>query len=177
MSNATYVLLTCLAGILLLPLLTALFNLKDKVQGNDISSHRSAVAATRTVNVVVVVALLLPTVSRSFSAVCFLDFLYAGLVINAAAFCIWVVFAMTDTSMHIHILTELYRVKDISKTELLARYCKDSIVEARVRRLLTLGQLQRQDGKLRAAGRTVLLGAEMCKLFRFMLGIPIRPPV
>ena len=177
MSDGTYVLLTCLAGLLLLPVLTAAFNLNDKLAGRDTSSHRRAVTATKTVNVIVLVALLLPALSRSFSAICLLQFLYAALVINAAAFCIWVVFAMTDTSMHIHILTEFYRASDLSKAELLARYNKDTLVKARVGRLLTLGQLQMQDGKLRIAGRTVLLGADMCKLFRFMLGIPIRPPI
>ena len=177
MSGGIYVLLTCLVGILLLPLLTILFNLKDKVRSNDISSHRSSVTATKAVNVIVLAALLLPSASHSFSAICLLEFLYAALVINAAAFCIWVVFAMTDTSMHIHILTEFYRTNDLSKAELLVRYNKDTLVKARVGRMLTLGQLRRQDEKLRIAGRTVLLGADMCKVFRFVLGIPVRPPI
>jgi hypothetical protein len=177
MSDGMYVLLTCLVGLLLLPVLTALFNLKDKAAGKDISSHRSSVSATRTVNVIVLVALLLPAASRSFSDFCWPAFLYAALVINAGAFISWNFFAMTDTSMHIHILTEFYRVKDLSKAELFERYCKDTIVRARLKRLLTLDQLRLQDGRLKIAGRTVLAGAEMCKLFRFMLGIPIRPPV
>jgi hypothetical protein len=177
MSDGRYVLLICLVGILLLPLLTAVFNLKDKIRGRDISSHRSAVAATKTVNVIVLAALLLPAASSSFSSVCLPEFVYTALVVNAAAFISWNFFAMTDTSMHIHILTEFYRVDDLSMTELFARYRKDTIVGARVKRLLTLDQLRLQDGKLTVAGRTVLLGAEMCKLFRLVLGIPIRPPV
>jgi hypothetical protein len=177
MSAGAYVLLVCLIGLLLLPLLTAAFNLKDKMLGRDISSHRSAVAATKTVNVLVLVALLLPAVLYSLSAICLADLLYAALVINAGAFISWNFFAMTDTSMHIHILTEFYRAKDLSKTELLARYSKDTIVKARVGRLLTLDQLRLSDGKLKVAGRTVLAGAEMCKMFRFLLGIPVRPPV
>jgi hypothetical protein len=177
MSDGVYVLLICLVGILLLPMLTIAFNLRDKLQGKDISSHRSSVTATRAVNVIVLVALLARAATHSFSAICLPEFIYAALMINAAAFCIWVVFAMTDTSMHIHTLTEFYRAKDLSKAELLARYNKDTIVQARIGRLLTLGQLRRQDGKLRIGGRTVLLGADMCKVFRFVLGIPVRPPV
>ena len=177
MSDGAYVLLVCVVGIALLAPLTAAFNLRDRLRGIDISSHRSSVTATRTVNVVVLIALLLRAATHSFSEICWSEFVYAALVINAGAFCIWVVFAMTDTSMHIHTLTEFYRADDLSKTELLARYNKDTIVQARIGRLLTLGQLQRQDGKLKIAGRTVLLGADLCKLFRFVLGIPVRPPV
>ena len=177
MSDGMYVLLTCVVGLVLLPVLTAVFNFKDKVAGRDISSHRSSVTATKTVNLIVLVALLLPAALRSFSGFCWPALPYAALVINAGAFISWNFFAMTDTSMHVHILTEFYRVKDLSKAELFARYRKDTIVSARLKRLLTLDQLRLQDGRLKIAGRTVLAGAEMCKLFRFLLGIPIRPPV
>jgi hypothetical protein len=177
MSDGMYVLLVCLVGIVLLPLLTAAFNLMDKLRGIDISSHRSAVTATKTANAVVLVALLVHALTQSFSAACLPEFLYAALVVNAAAFISWNFFAMTDTSMHIHILTEFYRAKDLSKAELLDRYSKDTIVRARIKRLLTLDQLRLVDGKLTIAGRAVLAGAEMCKLFRLVLGIPVRPPV
>jgi hypothetical protein len=125
----------------------------------------------------VLVALLLRAATHSLSAICWADFIYAVLVINGAAFISWNFFAMTDTSMHIHILTEFYRAKDLSKAELLGRYSKDTIVGSRIKRLLTLDQLRLHDGKLTIAGRTVLAGAEMCKLFRLVLGIPVRPPV
>ena len=177
MSDGVYVLLTCVTGIFLLPVLTAAFNFKDRLRGIDISSHRSAVTATKTVNLVVLVALLLRAATRSFSTALLPELLYAAIVINAAAFISWNFFAMTDTSMHVHILTEFYRAKDLSKAELLERYSKDTIVRARIKRLLTLDQLRLQDGKLTIAGRTVLAGAEMCKLFRWVLGIPVRPPV
>jgi hypothetical protein len=177
MSDGVYVLSTCVVGILLLPLLTAAFNLKDRLQGRDISSHRSAVSATKTVNAVVLLALLLRAATHSFSAALLPELFYVALVINAAAFISWNFFAMTDTSMHIHILTEFYRAKDLSKAELLERYSKNTIVGARIKRLLTLDQLRLRDGKLTIAGRTVLAGAEMCKLFRRVLGIPVRPPV
>jgi hypothetical protein len=177
MSDGEYVLLVCLSGILLLPPLTAAFNLKDKLRGNDISSHRSAATATKTVNGLVLFALLLRAATHSSSAICLPEFLYAALVVNAAAFISWNSFAMTDTSMHIHILTEFYRAKDLSKPELLQRYSKNTIVSARIKRLLTLDQLRLRDGRLTIAGRAVLAGAEMCKLFRFVLGIPVRPPV
>jgi hypothetical protein len=151
--------------------------LKDKLQGKDISSHRIAFTVTKTVNAIVLIALLLRAATHSFPTVCWLEFLYAALVINAAAFISWNFFAMTDTSMHIHILTEFYRAKDLSKAELLDRYSKNTIVGARIKRLLTLDQLRLRDGKLTIAGRAVLAGAEMCKLFRLVLGIPVRPPV
>jgi hypothetical protein len=177
MSDGAYVLLVCLLGMLFLPVLTAAFNSKDKVQGRDISSHRSSVSATKTVNLAVLVALLLRAATHSFSVICWADFIYAALVINAAAFISWNFFAMTDTSMHVHILTEFYRARDLSKAELLDRYSKNTIVKARIKRLLTLDQLRLRDGKLTIAGRTVLAGAEMCKVFRRVLGIPVRPPV
>ena len=177
MSDGVYVLLICVIGIFLLPVLTAVFNFNDRLRGIDISSHRSAVTATKTVNLIVLVALLLRAATHSFSAALLPELLYAALVINAAAFISWNFFAMTDTSMHVHILTEFYRAKDLSKAELLERYSKDTIVSARIKRLLTLDQLRLRDGKLTIAGRTVLAGAEMCKLFRRVLGIPVRPPV
>jgi hypothetical protein len=177
MSHDVYVLLVCLLGALLLFPLTAAFNFKKWLRGRHFSSYRGTAAATKTVNILVLVALLLPVGIRPPFVGCLLEVLFAALVINVAAFINWFMFAVTDTSMHIHILTEFYRAGVVTKEELFKLYRKDVIVQTRVKRLLAIGQLKLLDGNLRLAGRAVLAGAEVCKLFRFVLGIPVRPPV
>src|SRR6202035_3875824 len=109
-----YAFIICLGGIIALVLLTAALNYKNGTATHPASCHASAVTATKIVNVLTIIALLAPTVRVSWYLTG-VHLCYALLVINAAAFVSWNFFAITDTSMHVHLLMEIFRARRISQ--------------------------------------------------------------
>jgi hypothetical protein len=95
--------------------------------------------------------------------------------LNCLVFLNWFLFTLTDVSMHIQLLLQVHRAGSITPEHLIARYNKDTIVHNRIPRLLELGQLRMQDGKLYVSGRSVMFGASVCVGLRRILGIPVRP--
>lgn len=100
--------------------------------------------------------------------------------LSVFAFCInflnWFVYTLTETSMHIHLMIEIGRAPDSTRDEIAGRYNKQTIVRARVARLLGLRQLAERDGRYFTTGRWILLSADACRRLRILLGIPPRPP-
>jgi hypothetical protein len=87
----------------------------------------------------------------------------------------WFVFAVSDTSMHVHLMVEVGREDGIALNELQRRYNKRIIIQARIPRLLELGQLRLNGDRLVLGGRWVLAGAEAARLMRILLSIPPQP--
>ena len=107
--------------------------------------------------------------------------LLAGVLFTAAyGFCVnflnWFVFTVTETSMHAHLLVEIGHAREITRAELEQRYNKTTIVAARIPRLLELGQLRLEGGRLYLAGSWVLRSALALRVLRRLLGIPPTPP-
>jgi len=101
---------------------------------------------------------------------------YILLTTNASAFVIFALIATADTSMHIHLLTQVFRFEPITFSDLAQRYNKQKIITARLPRLLSLGQLACDHGRLRLTGSSVLARARLLAVCRWLLNIPIRPP-
>jgi hypothetical protein len=101
------------------------------------------------------------------------------LYIFAIMFCVnflnWFVYALTETSMHIHLVALIDRHGSLSPDELHSLYNKSTIIKVRIPRLLQLGQLKRKAERLVLSGWWVLLGAIGCRILRWILGIPTRP--
>jgi hypothetical protein len=87
----------------------------------------------------------------------------------------WFVFTLTETSMHVHLVVEVSQEEGIELHELQKRYNKQSIIQARIPRLIELGQLRIEGGRLYLGGSWVLRGAMMCRMLRILLNIPPRP--
>lgn len=158
--------------------LTAIFNSRQRKNGVPIASHKNSFRAIKLTNIFFF-CLLIGLFLRF--QIGWLDLLIYGmylfLVINVYGFVIWNGFAITDVSMHTHLLVEVFRAREISYKKLTTIYNKQKVIAARIPRLLSLGQLIEKEGKLYLNGNTVLLGANVCALFRRLLGIPVRPPL
>ena len=107
--------------------------------------------------------------------------LLAGIFfMSAYGFCVtflnWFVFTVTDTSMHVHLLVEIGHEPEITFEELTHRYNKKSIIAARIPRLLQLGQLRLDHGRLYLTGSWVLASAVALRFLRRLLGLRPRPP-
>ena len=103
------------------------------------------------------------------------DLAFGALFLGCVVFLNWFLFTITDVSMHIQLLMQIYEKRLISKATLEEKYNKQVIISNRIPRLLELGQLKLVDGRLYVSGRGVLLGAEMCAMIRRLLGLPSRP--
>ena len=101
------------------------------------------------------------------------------LYVFAFMFCVnflnWFIYALTETSMHIHIVALIGHYGSLSHDELYSLYNKNTIITVRIPRLLQLGQLKRKDEQLVLSGSWVLMGAIGCRILRRILGIPTRP--
>lgn len=103
------------------------------------------------------------------------DFLYVSCFVFSLIFLNWFVFTLTDVSMHIQILMQIYRHPGITRNKLLQNYNKSIILKNRIPRLLELGQLKLRKERLFISGRSVLFGAWVCLILRYILGLPLHP--
>jgi hypothetical protein len=101
--------------------------------------------------------------------------LYVSVYMFCVNFLNWFVYALTETSMHIHLVALLARYESLSQDELYSLYNKNTIIRVRIPRLLQWGQLKRKDERLVLSGSWVLVGAIGCRILRRILGIPTRP--
>lgn len=158
--------------------LNAMLNHMRKKRGVPISSHKNSFRALKLTNILFFCLFIGFIVKFQIG---WLDLLIYGtylfFTINVYGFVIWNGFAITDVSMHIHLLVEVFRAQRISYAELTTLYNKQKVISERIPRLLSLGQLVEKEGKLYLSGNAVLLGANICVLFRRLLGIPARPPL
>lgn len=100
---------------------------------------------------------------------------YFSAYCTCCTFLNWFVFAVSDTSMHVHLMVEIGRKDGIALSELQRRYNKQTIIQARIPRLLELGQIKLSANRLVLGGIWVLAGAEAARLMRILLSIPPQP--
>ncbi len=87
----------------------------------------------------------------------------------------WFVFAVSDASMHIRILMTIDRLGAARTSQIRERYNKNTIIAYRLPRLIAVGQLRVDEGRLVINSRSVLVFAAVLRVIRRILGIPIRP--
>lgn len=102
-------------------------------------------------------------------------FAYGAIYYACIVFLNWFIFTITDVSMHIQLLMQIYYQGKVTQAGLQELYNKSVILGNRIPRLLELGQLRVVDGKLHVRGRSVLFGAFVCAIIRRVLGLPVRP--
>lgn len=103
------------------------------------------------------------------------SFAFGAIYIACTIFLNWFIFTITDVSMHIQLLMQLFQRGPATVGEMQHRYNKNVILGNRIPRLLELGQLKHVDGKLHLGGQGVLFGAFCCTILRRLFGLPIRP--
>ncbi len=111
--------------------------------------------------------------SDAFQLVCGLALFL--IYLNCCVFLNWFVFTLTDVSMHIQLLMQIERQGTLTPESLVTRYNKNAILGNRIPRLLELGQLREENGRLFLHGKSVLLGAAVARIARRILGIPLHP--
>src|SRR5215831_4295303 len=86
----------------------------------------------------------------------FAGVIFVFLTYNALAFCYVCLFNVSETSLHVHILTIVFQ-HELPVGELAERYNAAEMIKTRIDRMISLGQLTEKDGYFVLTGNTVLL--------------------
>lgn len=143
----------------------------------QIDSHRTPFTAGYSVTAAAIIVYVAGQIycSGSLQLSVLLGCAYLIFFSGCVTFLNWFVFTLTDVSMHVRIAYLLFKCGFLTPQQIQERYNKTVILKNRTARLLELGQLQIVDGCYVTRGGEVLLGARICKLLRFVLGIPVSP--
>lgn len=155
--------------------LTSCLNLAARLKGKEPFTHGTSMLATKVANIAMLGGLASLSFSGVIGGVEWMHYVYLFICINVAANVNWNLFAITDTSMHSKLLTTINTQGPISHADLLGLYNRERIFAVRLPRLIQLGQIKDEGGRLKISGGFVLFGARLLALFRRLLGIPVRP--
>jgi len=100
---------------------------------------------------------------------------YVLLTYQAIGFCYFHLLNATETSLSIHILMEMLSEGSISVEKLRRNYSPKEIIEARIDRMVSLGQMEERNGRFVLGNRTILWSGKMIDLWRMILGLPLNP--
>jgi hypothetical protein len=97
------------------------------------------------------------------------------LIYNALGFCYFNLLNLSETSLHVHILTDLLLSGSMPARELAARYGVDDMMETRIERMIQLGQLRAQGGSFIVNNRGLLRVGRVIHMWRKLLRLPLIP--
>lgn len=100
---------------------------------------------------------------------------YVVLTYNALGFCYFCVLNLSEGSLHVHILMDLLLSGRMQKDELDARYDVNTMINARVERMIALGQLRGQNGLFVVNNRGLLTVGRVLHIWRKLLKLPLSP--
>jgi hypothetical protein len=100
---------------------------------------------------------------------------YVLLTYNACCFCYFWLLNVTETSLHVNILMRLLAGGGASPQELASRYSVQDMIDARIERMQSLGQLEERDGRYFLGDRTFLYVGSVYDRWRKILGMPLNP--
>jgi hypothetical protein len=97
------------------------------------------------------------------------------LTYNALGFCYFCLLNLSETSLHLHILMDLLVSGPMPADELAVRYGISEMMEARIERMIALGQLGSQGEYFVVKDGGLLVVGRILHLWRKLLGLPLRP--
>jgi hypothetical protein len=100
---------------------------------------------------------------------------YVLLLYNSLAFCYFLISNTSETSLHVHMIMEILLAGEISRTELASRYSADHMIEARIGRMVAVGQLVERGGAYFSNGLAVVRLGAVYDLWRRILAMPRSP--
>jgi hypothetical protein len=100
---------------------------------------------------------------------------YVLLTYNACCYGYFCLLNLTETSLHVNILTRLLIGGGMRPEELARLYGVKDMINSRIDRMIALGQLQEKEGRYVAGNGTVVLLGRVLNVWRRVLGLPLSP--
>lgn len=101
--------------------------------------------------------------------------IYVLLVYNSAALCYLLVLNVSETSLHVHIIMELLLAGKLAAAELSKRYNAKHMIDARIDRMIALGQLTERNGRYVLRSRSLVVVGGIINMLRRLLSLPLSP--
>lgn len=100
--------------------------------------------------------------------------IFYGLIIyNALGYCYFHIFNMSETSRRVRILYELYRAGSLSASDVASLYDVQDILSVRIDRLISMGQIKKNDGRYVLDGLILYYAAKLVAFWAYLIGIPM----
>jgi len=97
------------------------------------------------------------------------------LTYNALGFCYFSLLNLSETSLHVHILMDLLLSGPTAADELTSRYSVAALINARIDRMIALGQLSGVNGFFLVESRGLLTVGRVIHVWRKLLRLPLSP--
>ena len=100
---------------------------------------------------------------------------YVLLTYNGVCFCYFCVLNVSETSLHVNILMRILTGGPARPEHLSQLYSVEHMINARIDRMIALGQLQQKGERYVGRDRTLLLMGRVYHIWRRVLGLPLSP--
>jgi len=128
----------------------------------DISNQLSLVLSMLFLNIPLLLGVYL--LNKDLSSL-----IYAFIIYNSLAYSYFHFFNLSETARRIKILLEIKHKKHIVIEELTKHYKPDFMVKTRLKRLIDLKQIKKQDNKYILIGKSMLVAAILVHMWRKLL--------
>jgi hypothetical protein len=102
-------------------------------------------------------------------------FTYVLATYNACSFCYLNALNMSETSLHVNILMRLLIEDGMPLDELSRIYGVKDMINARIDRMIVMGQLEEKDQRYFTGNRTLVLIGRVINVWRRILSLPLSP--
>lgn len=100
--------------------------------------------------------------------------LFVILTLMGFSYTYFATFAISEVSLHMHIMLMVLVHGELSTDAIKARYHKTYMLEERLNRLVKLGQVRVDDGVYHLNGRYFLYGSKIFDIWKMLLGFPTK---
>ena len=100
---------------------------------------------------------------------------YLTLVYYSIGFGYFSFLNLSETSLHVHILLKILAKGKVRLQELKSEYNPETMVKARIERMVQLGQIELKGGRYYSKNRFLVVGKSIFTVGRSLLGLPVKP--
>ena len=159
------------AAPLVILLLHVVIHRASRARGRPLTAHAGAIRAIAIAQVPLVLVVWQTRAGWSGASDWLSALLYELVVYAALAILYLDVVNIAETSLHVHIVLEVAWAKQLPVEVLTARYGGAHMVNARLERLISLGQIRFADGRYHLGDRKMLAVVRALDIWRRLLGL------
>ena len=99
---------------------------------------------------------------------------FVFLTLTGFAYMYFATFAISEVSLHMHIMSMILLSKKLSIDEIKKQYSKSHMLKERLKRLIDLGQIKEKNNRYYLNGRLLIYGSKIFDIWKIILGFPIK---
>lgn len=123
-----------------------------------------------TILIVTYVIFLLGSKSSQSPLEAFACLVFAFLTLTGFAYMYFATFAISEVSLHMHIMLMILISKRLSIDAIKLDYSKSRMLKERLKRLIDLGQIMEADSRYYLNGKILLYGSKIFNIWKILLG-------